>query len=62
MTIALKEANETEYWLRILKDTNYIDEILFKSLLNDCCELLKLLIASIKTAKQNNEQRKVNNQ
>jgi four helix bundle protein len=53
LSIALKEANETEYWMNILKDTNYMDENLFKSLVVDCKEILKLLIASIKTAKQN---------
>ena len=52
LAIALKEANETEYWLSILKDTNYIEQKLFESLLNDCKEILRLLIASIKTAKQ----------
>lgn len=54
LTIALKEANETEYWINILKDTNYIDGKLFESLINDCTELIKLLIASIKTAKTKN--------
>lgn len=52
LSIALKEANETEYWLSILKDTGYVEEKLFISLSNDCKELLRLLIASIKTAKQ----------
>lgn len=52
LTIALKEASETEYWLNILKDTGYIEEKLFISLSDDCKELLRLLIASIKTAKQ----------
>lgn len=52
LSIALKEANETEYWLNILKDTGYIEEKLFISLSADCKELLRLLIASIKTAKQ----------
>ena len=56
MSIALKEANENEYWISILKDTGYIDDKLFKSLSNDCEELLKLLTTSIKTAKQNNKQ------
>jgi four helix bundle protein len=51
LSIALKEANETEYWLCILKDTVYLEQNLFESLLNDCKELLRLLIASIKTAK-----------
>lgn len=55
LSIALKEANETEYWLNILKDTNFIEEKLFASLLNDCKEILRLLIASIKTAKQKSD-------
>jgi len=52
MSISLKEANETEYWINLLKDTGYIDKKLFESLEIDCKELLKLLIASIKTAKK----------
>lgn len=51
LSIALKEANETEYWINILYDTKYIDKSLFESLIHDCKELLKLLIASIKTSK-----------
>jgi len=54
LSIALKEANETEYWINILKDTGYIDEKLYTSILSDCHELLKLLIASIKTSKNKN--------
>lgn len=52
LTIALKEANEIEYWITILKDTGYINDKLYESLLSDCKELLRLLIASVKTAKQ----------
>ncbi len=52
LSIALKEANETEYWLCILKDTGYIGEDIFESLSEECKTLLNLLIASIKTAKQ----------
>jgi four helix bundle protein len=51
LSISLKEANETEYWINILYDTGYIDKSLFESLIHDCKELLKLLIASIKTSK-----------
>jgi four helix bundle protein len=36
MSISLKEANETAYWINILKDTDYIEEKLFMSLLTDC--------------------------
>ena len=52
LTISLKEANKTEYWLSLLKDTGYIEEKLFTSLTENCQELLKLLISSIKTSKQ----------
>ncbi len=55
LTTSLKEANETEYWISILKDTGYIEYKLYESIWNDCKELLRLLITSIKTAKQNNE-------
>ncbi|MBP7477970.1 MAG: four helix bundle protein [Chitinophagales bacterium] len=51
MNIALKEANETGYWLSLLKDTNIIDEILFNSLQVDCKELIAMLVATIKTSK-----------
>ncbi len=50
MSIALKEANETEYWLSILRDTDYLDEKLFRSLSVDCVELIKMLIATVKTS------------
>ena len=53
LNIALKEANETEYWLSLLKDTNYIDETKHKSISADCNELIKMLIASINTTKKN---------
>lgn len=53
MSISLKEANETEYWISILKDTDYIEQNLFESLHSDCKELVAMLVSSIKTAKQN---------
>ena len=53
--IALKECNETLYWLNILKDTDYLNEEEFESMSKDCQELLALLISSIKTTKQNNK-------
>lgn len=51
MSISLKEANETEYWLCILKDTNYMEEKIFLSLQSDCKELIAMLVSSVKTAK-----------
>ena len=51
MQIALKETAETEYWLRLLLLSEYIDEKLAVSLLGDCLEIKRILIASLKTAK-----------
>ena len=53
MNIALKEASETEYWLEILNETDYIDNKLFESLYSDCQELIKILISITKTQKCN---------
>ncbi len=53
MNIALKEANETEYWLTLLKDSEYIDEKSFKSIQKESVELLKLLASIVKTTKEN---------
>jgi four helix bundle protein len=53
MSIALKEANETDYWLLLLKDTDYLDEKLYESLAQNCKELIALLVTSIKTTKTN---------
>ena len=51
MNVALKEANETEYWLMLLKDSEYIDEKSFNSIHQDCSELIKLLASIVKTTK-----------
>ena len=51
--IALKETAETEYWIRLLYMSEYIDEKLSTSLLNYCLEIKRILIASINTAKTN---------
>jgi len=55
LSIALKEANETHYWLTLLHETKYLTTKSFDSIKSDLEELLKLLIASIKTAKQNSK-------
>ena len=52
LNIALKEAYETDYWLRLLHETNYLTESAFQSVISDCRELEKLLISIIKTAKE----------
>jgi four helix bundle protein len=51
MNIALKEANETEYWLLLLKDTDYLDDNAYKSLFEDCDELVAMLVSTVKTLK-----------
>ncbi|MEA3496953.1 MAG: four helix bundle protein [Bacteroidota bacterium] len=51
-SVALKEANETKYWIELLKDTDYIEEILFKSLFNDVKEIIAILVSTIKTLKK----------
>lgn len=55
MSISLKETNETQYWLELLYETDYISKAEFESMNEDCHELLKILQASIITAKSNNE-------
>lgn len=54
MNIALKEADETAYWLELLNETDYINDKQFENIYNDNEELIKLLVSIIKTAKQNN--------
>ncbi|WP_426277964.1 four helix bundle protein [Chryseobacterium sp. S-02] len=54
LSIANKEANETRYWIRLLKDTDFIDEKLSQSLIYDLEELIKLLVSIIKTTKNFN--------
>ena len=52
LQIALKEANETGYWLELLFKTNYIDESTYKLLNNACTSIRVMLISSINTSKQ----------
>lgn len=53
--IALKEANETEYWLELLHESEYIPEEAFNSIYSDNKELIKLLTSITKTLKTNNK-------
>ncbi len=55
MHIALKETAETEYWIKLLYMSEYIDDKMSNSLLDDCLEIKRILIASINTAKENNK-------
>lgn len=53
MSIALKEASESEYWLELLHETDYLSDKQYESIYNDCQELLKLLTSIIKSSKNN---------
>lgn len=53
LSIALKEASETNYWLRLLRDGDILEAKLANSLLSDCEEIQRMLTASIKTSKAN---------
>lgn len=56
LAIALKEANESDYWLELLRQSDYIDEKAFSSISSDLDELLKLLTSIIKTSKANRDE------
>lgn len=55
MSISLKEANETEYWLMLLHDSGFLEEKVFKSIVDECQELIKMLVSIIKSSKANNK-------
>lgn len=52
LSIALKEATETKYWIKLLFATGYLTDPEYRSILSDCTELEKILVASIKTSKE----------
>ena len=53
LSIALKEASETNYWLRLLKEADFLTEAEFSSIYSDCRELEKLLTAILKRTRLN---------
>ncbi len=52
LSIALKEANETEYWILLLQEAKLIKDEVADSLQSDCKELIAMLVESVKTAKK----------
>ena len=52
LNIALKEADETGYWLDLLHETKYLDDEQYNSINKDCAELIKLLTSIIKKLKE----------
>lgn len=51
MNIALKEANETKFWLFLLKDSDYLTHQEFLAIIPDCNEIIRLLVSTVKTTK-----------
>ncbi len=51
LNVALKEANETEYWLELLYESGYLNEDEFNSIYNDCGKIAATLTKIIKTTK-----------
>ena len=58
MHIALKEANETEYWIKLLHESGHFDDKSYKSIWRDCDELIRLLASIVKTTKETPESAK----
>jgi len=52
-SIALKEAKETHYWLRLLHDCDYINKQMFDSLVADCDEIIYILTKILQTSRSN---------
>lgn len=53
LSISYKEAKETHYWIRLLRETNYMTKTEADSLLNDAQEIINYIQKSLKTAKSN---------
>ena len=52
LTVALKEADETAYWLELLHESGYLNRQGFESLYKDCQELIRLLTSITKTQRE----------
>ena len=55
MSIALKEAYESDYWLRLLQKTEYLNKDEYNSIISDCRAITKLLVTIVKSTKENNK-------
>jgi len=53
LNVALKEASETSYWLTVIRKADYMEENIYESLKGDLDEIIRLLVASIKTTRKN---------
>jgi four helix bundle protein len=55
LSISLKEAKETHYWLRLLSRCEYIDEVMFNSVIKDCDEIIVILTRILQTSRKNGD-------
>lgn len=53
LSIALKEANEAKYWIRLLYETDYMDKSMYDSIYGDVKEIVALLVSIVRTSKNN---------
>ena len=53
LTISLKEASETEYWLELLHESGYIENEHFQSIYSDCQEIIRILVSITKHSSDN---------
>ncbi len=56
LSIALKEASETEYWLELLVETDYISKTQFDTIQADCVEIIKILTSILNTSLRNSSE------
>lgn len=52
-SISLKEAKETRYWIRLLNDSQYLEDKYATDILSDCDEIIKILTSILKSTRQN---------
>ena len=53
LSIALKEANETSYWIDLLYDTGFLNQVMHEDIAKDIKELISLLVSIVKSSKKN---------
>ena len=54
LSIALKEANEAKYWIKLLYETDYMEKTMYESVYGDVKEIVAMLVSIVRTSKNNN--------
>ena len=54
LSIALKEANEAKYWIKLLYETDYMEKSMYESVYSDVKEIVAILVSIVRTSKDNN--------